>query len=513
MITLGYRLEFSNNPPTRLTCQISSLSPAQAAVMDQEIHDLLGKEVIEACLDSDGFFSPVFIVPKKDGGWRPIINLKALNQFLRTQHFKMENIYTLRDILKQGDYMGKIDLKDAYFSVKIFPDHKKFLRFRWRGVAYQYKALPFGFATAPRVFSKIMQEAMKILREKSIRLIQYLDDILILASSPDQLRKHTRMHGSTVPANTGFHPQLQEVCVRTGSSDRIPRIQGGLSENEDSPSSTESEKYNEGMQESSSSEDSVCSQTSSPHWEDDSCNSGNLTGSSSLQSSSTAEEPNPVIQQTELLGNRNLGQRIQDRPQVVEFPSPKPQRENTCHPNGKLNDRIGCIDQGLGCILPGKESRRPLADDGKEAAHKSIGVEIGIPSAANVCVQQDQHSRASTNRQQNRHCIHQSEGRNTLKASVGYGMQPLELVPQEKHNSTSGAHSGSGEHPSGPGFPRVSRPLRLDVVETGFSQDSNQVGADGYVDLFAARHNHQIRDYYSYRPDPGAIAVDAFSQN
>ena len=80
VITLDYRLEFSNNPPTRLTCQISSLSPAQAAVMDQEIHDLLGKEAIETCLDSAGFFSPIFIVPKKDGGWWPIINLKALNQ-------------------------------------------------------------------------------------------------------------------------------------------------------------------------------------------------------------------------------------------------------------------------------------------------------------------------------------------------------------------------------------------------------------------------------------------------
>ena len=31
------------------------------------------------------------------------------------------------------------------------------------------------------------------------------------------------------------------------------------------------------------------------------------------------------------------------------------------------------------------------------------------------------------------------------------------------------------------------------------------------VDLFAARHNHQIKRYYSYRPDPGAMAVDAFS--
>ena len=74
--------------------------------MDQEVHDFLGKEVIETCSGLDGFFSPVFIVPKKDGWWQAIINLKALNKYLNTQHFKMENIYTLRDILKQGNYMG-----------------------------------------------------------------------------------------------------------------------------------------------------------------------------------------------------------------------------------------------------------------------------------------------------------------------------------------------------------------------------------------------------------------------
>lgn len=31
------------------------------------------------------------------------------------------------------------------------------------------------------------------------------------------------------------------------------------------------------------------------------------------------------------------------------------------------------------------------------------------------------------------------------------------------------------------------------------------------VDIFAARHNHQLPIYYSYRPDPGARAVDAFT--
>ncbi len=33
------------------------------------------------------------------------------------------------------------------------------------------------------------------------------------------------------------------------------------------------------------------------------------------------------------------------------------------------------------------------------------------------------------------------------------------------------------------------------------------------VDLFAARHNHQLPTYYSYRPDPEALAVDAFAQS
>ena len=65
--------------------------------------------------------------------------------------------------------IGKIDLKDAYFSIKIHPNHKKFLKFRWRGISYQYRALHFGLATAPRVFSKVMQEAVKQLREKGRR--------------------------------------------------------------------------------------------------------------------------------------------------------------------------------------------------------------------------------------------------------------------------------------------------------------------------------------------------------
>ena len=57
------------------------------------------------------------MVPKKDGGQRPIINLKKLNSFVQTQHFKMEGIHMLKDLLKPGDWMTKVDLKDTYFMI------------------------------------------------------------------------------------------------------------------------------------------------------------------------------------------------------------------------------------------------------------------------------------------------------------------------------------------------------------------------------------------------------------
>ena len=55
-----------------------------------------------------GFLSNIFLVPKKDGGQRPVINLKALNQFVNTEHFKMEGIHTIKDLLRQGDWLKKM---------------------------------------------------------------------------------------------------------------------------------------------------------------------------------------------------------------------------------------------------------------------------------------------------------------------------------------------------------------------------------------------------------------------
>ena len=97
---------------------------------------------------TQGFFSDVFVVPKKDGGWRPIINLKRLNSFLEIPHFKMESIKSLKDVVLPGDYMVKLDLQDAYLTVPMHRSVCKYLRFCWRGEIYEFQSLPFGLAPA-----------------------------------------------------------------------------------------------------------------------------------------------------------------------------------------------------------------------------------------------------------------------------------------------------------------------------------------------------------------------------
>ncbi|MGL5400902.1 MAG: reverse transcriptase domain-containing protein, partial [Plesiomonas shigelloides] len=65
--------------------------------------------------------------------------------------------FALKQILTQicpEDWFFSLDLKDAYFHIQIAPHHRRFLRFAFEGVAYQYAVLPFGLSLAPRTFTK-----------------------------------------------------------------------------------------------------------------------------------------------------------------------------------------------------------------------------------------------------------------------------------------------------------------------------------------------------------------------
>ena len=153
-------------------------------MLDQEISSLLQKEAVEEIKDhSPGFFGRLFCVPKSSGGFRPVLDLSALNKFLKKIRFRMETVSSVRAAIRPGDWATSLDLKDAYFHILIHHRSRKWLRFVWQGKVFQFRALPFGLSLAPWVFTRITREMCIAAHAKGIRLLVYLDDWLILAAS------------------------------------------------------------------------------------------------------------------------------------------------------------------------------------------------------------------------------------------------------------------------------------------------------------------------------------------
>ncbi len=57
----------------------------------------------------------------------------------------------------------------------------------FEGWAWQYRVLPFGLTLSPCVFTKVVEGVLTPLREVGVRILNYLDDWLILAQSREQL--------------------------------------------------------------------------------------------------------------------------------------------------------------------------------------------------------------------------------------------------------------------------------------------------------------------------------------
>ena len=151
--------------------------------------DLQQKGVITKCYWEKGdFINTIFLREKRDSAmdnkrYRLILNLKCLNEYVISKHFKMETLDTCLQLMKPNCFMASLDLKDAYFSIPVHQNSTKYLKFQFQGQTFKFLALPQGFKDSPRIFTKIMKPVLAHLRLHGINASIYIDDIFIQADS------------------------------------------------------------------------------------------------------------------------------------------------------------------------------------------------------------------------------------------------------------------------------------------------------------------------------------------
>ena len=193
----GYRVLFKDSPPPLARTPVSfptyRAGSPRAQALRQEVEAMLAKGALEIARDpGPGFYSRLFLVEKATGGWRPVIDLSHLNDFVQLTPFKMETVASVLLSVREGDFLASLDLKDAYFQIPIHGSSRKLLRFMSEGTVYQFKALCFGLSTAPQVFTRVFAAVSAWAHARGIRLLRYLDDWLVLSSSEKKAKESIR---------------------------------------------------------------------------------------------------------------------------------------------------------------------------------------------------------------------------------------------------------------------------------------------------------------------------------
>lgn len=146
---------------------------------------------ITPCQSEEGqYISNIFLVPKPNGKFRFILNLKSLNNFVSTSHFKMEDLRTSTRLIHKDCFMTTIDLKESYLLIPVAAQHRKYLRFKFKQL-YEFTALPYGLCTAPSVFTKILKPVMSYIRNLGYVTVIYLDDIQCIARTYEECQTQT----------------------------------------------------------------------------------------------------------------------------------------------------------------------------------------------------------------------------------------------------------------------------------------------------------------------------------
>ncbi len=127
-----------------------SLSSTQLKALREYIESALQKGWIAHSKSPAG--APILFVPKKDGGLRLCVDYRGLNKVTVKNRYPLPLIGEILDCLVGAKRYTKLDLKDAYYRIRIRKSDRWKTAFRTRYGHFEYQVMPFGLTNAPATF-------------------------------------------------------------------------------------------------------------------------------------------------------------------------------------------------------------------------------------------------------------------------------------------------------------------------------------------------------------------------
>ncbi|KAL0186198.1 hypothetical protein M9458_017868, partial [Cirrhinus mrigala] len=168
--------------------RIFPLSQPESEAMKAYIEEELAKGFITPSTSpaSAGFF----FVKKKDGGLRPCIDYRGLNEITVKFRYPLPLVPAALEQLRSDRFFTKLDLRNAYNLIRIREGDEWKTAFSTTTGHYEYLVMPFGLVNSPSVFQAFVNDIFRDMLNRWV--IVYIDDILVFSDTRDQHVQHVR---------------------------------------------------------------------------------------------------------------------------------------------------------------------------------------------------------------------------------------------------------------------------------------------------------------------------------
>ncbi len=131
-----------------------------------------------------------FFVKKKDGGLRPCIDYRSLNDLTVKFRYPLPLVPAALEQLRTAKYFTKLDLRNAYNLIRIRESDEWKTAFSTTSRHYEYLVMPSGLVNSPSVFQAFVNDVFRDMLNRWV--IVYIDDILIYSDSYEGHVKQVR---------------------------------------------------------------------------------------------------------------------------------------------------------------------------------------------------------------------------------------------------------------------------------------------------------------------------------